>query len=69
MDKVKRKVAAECLRLLIDYKAVHNLWRVHSVWFEGLTPKERAYLKQCQKELEETYAKIAKLQYRLNRTI
>jgi hypothetical protein len=68
LDRTKRKVASECLRLLIDYKSLHQLWRIHSVWFEGLTPKEREYLKKCEQDLDAVYKRIAKLQYRLNRS-
>lgn len=68
VNKTKRKVAAECLRLLIDYKSLHQLWRIHSVWFEGLTPLERKYLKSCERDLDAVYKRIGKLQYRLNRT-
>lgn len=68
VNKAKRKVAAECLGLLIDFKQVHHLWRLHSVWAEGLTSGERKYLKNCEDDLKAVYERIGKLQYRLNRT-
>ena len=69
INKVKRRVAAELLHTLIDYRATHMMWRISHVWKEGLTPKEYAYLEDCRNKIEEQYKRMSKLQYRLNQSV
>lgn len=70
IDRFQRRVIAERLvDLGTDLAHIqHELWRVNSVWKDGLTPREREYLKRSEEELIKIRDTLLTIRLRCNHT-